>query len=81
MKGKKPDHVRGLFQAIYYHPPAEAPDGEYPFYLTTGTIFTHYPTSAMTRRCATLKYENYGVFIEISDRHLKKILCTDKSLV
>jgi formate dehydrogenase major subunit len=56
---------RGLFQAIDYRPPAESPDVEYPFWLTTGTIFTHYLTGTMSRRCATLHDENPEVFIEI----------------
>jgi predicted molibdopterin-dependent oxidoreductase YjgC len=56
---------KGLFQAIDYRPPAESPDGEYPFWLTTGTIFSHYLSGTMTRRCATLDRENREVFIEI----------------
>jgi predicted molibdopterin-dependent oxidoreductase YjgC len=56
---------RGQFQAIDFRPPAEAPDDEYPFWLTTGTIFTHYLTGTMTRRCETLHHENPEVFIEI----------------
>lgn len=56
---------RGLFQAIDYRPSAEAPDDEYPFWLTTGTIFTHYLTGTMTRNCPTLHHENPEVFIEI----------------
>lgn len=56
---------KGQFQAIDYRPPAEAPDPEYPFWLTTGTIFTQYLTGTMTRRCPTLHRENPEVFIEI----------------
>lgn len=32
----------GLFQAIEHEPPAEVPDGEYPFLLSTGRILQHY---------------------------------------
>ena len=56
---------RGLFQAIDYRPPAEVPDEEYPFWLTTGTLFTHYLSGTMSRRCLTLHHENPEVFIEI----------------
>ncbi|MCK9376015.1 MAG: formate dehydrogenase subunit alpha [Syntrophobacterales bacterium] len=56
---------KGLFQAIDYRPPAETPDAEYPFWLTTGQLFSQYLTGTMTRRCPTLHHENPEVFIEI----------------
>ena len=48
---------RGLFHAVEYKPPAEIPDEEYPFWMTTGTEYAHYLTATMTRRCATLDRE------------------------
>jgi len=33
---------KGLFQSIDHIPPAELPDGEYPFLLSTGRILQHY---------------------------------------
>lgn len=39
----------GLFHAIDYIPPAELPDAEYPFILTTGRVLYHYHTGTMTR--------------------------------
>jgi formate dehydrogenase major subunit len=48
---------RGLFHAVEYKPPAEVPDQEYPFWMTTGTEFTHYLTGTMSRRCDTLDRE------------------------
>jgi len=47
------DHfARGLgkFHGITHSPPAELPDEEYPFYLSTGRIRYHYHTGTMTRR-------------------------------
>jgi formate dehydrogenase major subunit len=35
-------------------PPAEQPDAEYPFILTTGRQLEHWHTGAMTRRAAVL---------------------------
>ena len=35
-------------------PPAELPDAEYPFVLTTGRLLEHWHTGAMTRRSSTL---------------------------
>jgi len=56
---------KGLFQPIDYRPPAESPDREYPFWLTTGTIFSHYLTGTMSRRCPSLHHENPEVFVEM----------------
>ena len=39
----------GLFHAIEYKPPAELPDEEYPFILSTGRVLYHYHTGTMTR--------------------------------
>ncbi len=40
----------GKFTPVDYTPPAEEPDEEYPFTLTTGRILYHYHTGTMTRR-------------------------------
>ena len=41
---------KGLFLAIDYKEPAELPDKEYPFLLTTGRVLQHYHTGTMTRK-------------------------------
>lgn len=40
---------KGLFHSIDYIPPAELPDKEYPYLLTTGRVLYHYHTGTMTR--------------------------------
>ena len=42
----------GLFHAVEYMPPAELPDADYPFILSTGRVLYQYHTGAMTRRSA-----------------------------
>jgi nitrate reductase NapA len=37
-----------------YHPPAEVPDDEYPFWLCTGRVLEHWHTGSMTRRTLQL---------------------------
>jgi nitrate reductase NapA len=37
-----------------YHPPAEVPDEEYPFWLSTGRLLEHWHTGSMTRRVRQL---------------------------
>jgi formate dehydrogenase major subunit len=63
----------GLFHAVPYRAPAEAPDQEFPFWLTTGTIFTQYLTGTMTRRCSSLHYENPEVFVEINPKDANRL--------
>lgn len=41
---------KGRFFPVEYRPPAELPDEEYPFYLTTGRLLQQYHTGTMTRR-------------------------------
>lgn len=48
---------KGLFCGIGHVPPAELPDEEYPFLLSTGMRHAHYLTGTMTRRCAMLDRE------------------------
>lgn len=39
---------KAKFKPLYYRPPAELPDEEYPLVLTTGRIIYHYHSSTMT---------------------------------
>ncbi|MBE0478842.1 formate dehydrogenase subunit alpha [Candidatus Aerophobetes bacterium] len=41
---------KGKFHPIPYRPPAEVPDDEYPFILTTGRVLFHFHTGTMSRR-------------------------------
>jgi predicted molibdopterin-dependent oxidoreductase YjgC len=56
---------KGMFHGVDFRPPAETPDTDYPFWLTTGTIFTQFLTGTMSRRCPSLHHENPEVFIQI----------------
>ena len=49
-----------------YHPPAEVPDEEYPFWLTTGRVLEHWHTGSMTRRVKQLHQAVPQAYIEIS---------------
>lgn len=44
----------GLFEPLNYRPPAELPDEEYPFVLSTGRILFHWHGGTMSRRSAGL---------------------------
>jgi len=45
---------KGLFSPVEHQEPAENPDTQYPFVLTTGRILQHYHTRSMTGRVAGL---------------------------
>ena len=55
----------GLFHAIEHKPPAESVDQEYPYWLTTGRIYTHYHTGTMTRNSPSLEREAPEGWMEI----------------
>jgi formate dehydrogenase major subunit len=67
---------RGLFHAIDYRPPAEEPDAEYPFWLTTGRSYVHYHTGTMTRNSPHLEREMPEIIMEVhpEDAHALELL-------
>ncbi|MFW9876653.1 MAG: molybdopterin oxidoreductase family protein, partial [Candidatus Thorarchaeota archaeon] len=56
---------KGLFHAVEYKPPAEEPDSEYPFVLSTGRVLYHFHTGSMTRRAYTLDQTIPEGYVEI----------------
>jgi predicted molibdopterin-dependent oxidoreductase YjgC len=57
---------KGMFHAIAYRAPAEVPDKEYPYILTTGRLLFHWHTGTMTRRSGTLTDQVNQAFMEIN---------------
>ena len=47
-------HGKGIFMPAEWTPPAEVPDAEYPFVLSTGRRLYHYHTRTQTGRCEGL---------------------------
>jgi len=64
-KFNTPDGL-GHFQSVDYRPPAEMPDEEYPYFLTTGRSIFHYHTGTMTRRTSKLNDEVPQSFVQIN---------------
>jgi formate dehydrogenase alpha subunit len=56
----------GLFSPVDYIPPAELPDDEYPYLLSTGRILYHYHTGTMSRKVSILNDFEPGPYAEIS---------------
>ncbi len=55
----------GRFHAVEFQEPAELPDADYPFTLTTGRSIFHFHTGTMTRRTAKLHQEVPEAYIEM----------------
>lgn len=53
------------FHAVDYRGPAEAPDAEYPLFLLTGRVLTHYQSGAQTRRIDALAEGSPAPFVEV----------------
>jgi formate dehydrogenase major subunit/formate dehydrogenase alpha subunit len=64
---------RGLFSPAQYQPPAELPDTEYPFVLSTGRCYFHFHTGTMTRRSRLLDREEPGPYVEIHPEDGKQL--------
>ena len=56
-----------------YKGPAELPDAEYPFYLSTGRVIDHWHTSSMTGRILELMRANPYAFVEINPKDAEKL--------
>jgi nitrate reductase NapA len=49
-----------------YHPPAESPDKDYPYWLTTGRVLEHWHSGSMTRRVKQLHQSVPEAYVEIN---------------
>nr|BBH96044.1 molybdopterin oxidoreductase [Thermogemmatispora argillosa] len=56
---------RARFHVTHYRGPGEEPDHDYPLYLSTGRILTHYQSGSQTRRIAHLLALSPEPLIEI----------------
>ena len=64
---------KGLFSAVEYVPPAEEPDQDYPFLLTTGRILYHYHTGTMSRRVQSLDAVRPDGFVEVNPQDARAL--------
>ncbi len=72
---------KGLFHPIDHQPPAELPDSDYPFLLTTGRVLYHYHTGSMTMKSAGLNEMAPECFVEISANDAAKLNIRDGEMV
>jgi len=67
----------GQFHPVDFIPPAESPDSEYPFILSTGRILFHYHTGSMTRRVDALNEFVSGAYAEIHPEDVRRLGLVD----
>ncbi|MDO9538590.1 MAG: formate dehydrogenase subunit alpha, partial [Methanocalculus sp.] len=79
-KFSHPDGL-GIFSPIEFKYPAEVPDAEYPFILTTGRCLFHWHTGSMTRRSSSLESEVPTGWIEINDEDAKALGIKDNEMI
>ncbi|MDQ6423361.1 nitrate reductase [Paenibacillus sp. LHD-117] len=63
------------------HFPKEMTDGEYPLFLTTGRVLTHYLTGVQTRRSPSLASRDVESFVELHPATARKLRIGDGELV
>ena len=56
---------KAIIWARPYEPPAEVPDGDYPFWLTTGRVLEHWHSGSMTRRVPQLHAAVPAAYVEL----------------
>ena len=64
-----------------YHPPAEVPDDEYPFWLSTGRALEHWHTGSMTRRVRELHQALPEAYVELNRADARELGVQDGSPV
>ncbi len=72
---------KGRFNPAVHQEPAENPDDEFPFILTTGRVMSQWHTRTMTGRSPSLDAEFPEAFVEINPEDASKLGINDGALV
>ena len=72
---------KGRFAAIDHIPPAELPDDDYPFLLSTGRVLYHWHGGEMTRRAKGLKAVYGEALIEVNPEDAHRLGVNGKGRV
>jgi len=72
---------KGKFFALDYKDPAELPDEEYPYFLTTGRMFAHFHTGTMTRISPHLDVEQKTGYVDINPEDAEALHVKDGDVV
>ena len=69
----------GKFHAVDHVPPAEQPDEDYPFVMSTGRVLYHWHGGEMTRRTNGLSKVYGEAMVEINPEDAERMSVTDES--
>ena len=72
---------KGKFWGIEFKEPAELPDEEYPFILTTGRIMFHFHTGTMTRKTELLNKEVPTGYVEVAPKYAARLALANGEFV
>ncbi|NTV43576.1 MAG: molybdopterin-dependent oxidoreductase, partial [Syntrophobacteraceae bacterium] len=72
---------KGKFHPVEHMNPAELPDEEFPFYLTTGRMFAHYHTGTMTRISPHLDAEMRTGYVDIHPKDAERLGIKDGDML
>jgi formate dehydrogenase alpha subunit len=72
---------KGKFHAVEYQNPAELPDEEFPYLLTTGRMFAHFHTGTMTRVSRQLDREQLTGYVDINPEDAKELGVKDGDIL
>lgn len=75
-----PDH-RAWIWLRPYEPPAEAPDGRYPFWLTTGAVLEQWGAGSMTQRIPALHHALPHAYVEFNREDARDLGIRNRELV
>ena len=64
---------RASFLPVEHRGPAELPDAQFPYYLTTGRLLRHYQSGTQTRRVACLTEAEPDAVVEMHDSAARRI--------
>src|SRR5205085_10968439 len=64
---------RAFLKAAEYLPPAESPDEDYPFWLTTGRVVYHFHTRTKTGRSPELQQAAPDPFVQLNEQDAEKL--------
>ncbi|HJT22524.1 MAG TPA: nitrate reductase [Nitrospira sp.] len=72
---------KAFLRAVEYQPPHEEPDGDYPFWLTTGRIVYHWHTRTKTARSRELNDAAPDAFVQMHEDDAAKLGIADGDVV
>jgi len=72
---------RAFLRAAEYVPPAEEPDDDFPFFLTTGRVVYHFHTRTKTGRSKELREAAPDAFIQVSEEDARRLGVADGEML